>query len=121
MTKVVNKQAKFQDRFTSRSRLAKSDPQAFEALRSKDIEELINSASKEQQHRLRCLQWRIDKVREKTKTPMGACIAISEMMWDSFYELHKLIGKMDQPSTSNGKFVSKSLTSATILPFPENS
>lgn len=67
--------------------LAEDDPERFENLRSETLETCINRASNAQQPRLRCLQWRIDRMRDKAKTPMAACISISGMMWDTFNNL----------------------------------
>ena len=93
--------------------LAQDDPERFESLRSEILETCINRASNTQQARLRCLQWRIDRIREKTNNPMVACIRISDMMWDTFNNLangYKHLEHLQQgrPST---------LPSATILPF----
>ena len=69
--------------FDQWAELAKSDPQAFEAKRAEVIEQMIQDMPEQKQHRMRCLQWKIDQVRSQAKTPMSACIKISEMMWDS--------------------------------------
>ena len=68
------------DQFTE---LAKSDPDAFEAKRAEVIEQVIQSMPAHKQHRMRCLQWKIDQVRMQASNPMAACIKLSEMMWDS--------------------------------------
>jgi len=68
------------DQFTE---LAKSDPEAFEAKRAEVIEQVIQSMPAHKQHRMRCLQWKIDQVRKQAGNPMAACIKLSEMMWDS--------------------------------------
>ena len=65
------------------SDLAKADPEAFEAKRAEVIEEMIRAMPAHKQHRMRCLQWKIDQVRSQCSTPMAACIKLSEMMWDS--------------------------------------
>ncbi|GMQ84070.1 MAG: hypothetical protein BMS9Abin06_0824 [Gammaproteobacteria bacterium] len=65
------------------SELAKSDPEAFEIKRAELIEQVIQSMPAHKQHRMRCLQWKIDQVRNQASNPMAACIKLSEMMWDS--------------------------------------
>ena len=65
------------------SQLAKSDPVAFEKQRARFIEDTINAMPAHKQHRMRCLQWKIDQVRNQARTPMAACIKLSEMMWES--------------------------------------
>jgi hypothetical protein len=47
------------------------------------IEDLILSMPEHKRQRMRCLQWKVDQVRNQCKTPMAACIKLSEMMWDS--------------------------------------
>jgi hypothetical protein len=63
--------------------LAKTDPAAFEARRAEVIEAAIQQMPSHKQHRMRCLQWKIDQVRGQASTPLAACIRLSEMMWDS--------------------------------------
>lgn len=69
--------------FDDWAQLAKSDPAAFEQKRARMIEDLISSMPEHKQQRMRCLQWKIDQVRNQCKTPMAACVKLSEMMWDS--------------------------------------
>lgn len=63
-------------------RLAQQDPEIFESARLDMIDEAIQSAPEEQRAKLRCLQWRIDQVRRRSNTPLGACISLSHMMWE---------------------------------------
>lgn len=65
------------------SSLASQDPVAFEARRHELIEGVIRTAPPHRQPRLRGLQWRLDMVRQRSRTPLAACIRMSEMMWDS--------------------------------------
>lgn len=64
--------------------LAMQDPDAFEQRRQDCITDLIERAPLPRQRRLRGLQFRIDMERRRARTPLGACIKISAMMWDSF-------------------------------------
>ncbi len=82
------------------SDLANSDPEAFEARRNQLIEEVIRRAPSHRQQRLRGLQWRLDRVRERSQTPMAACIRISEMMWDALmgeYGLRDTLESLSEP------------------------
>jgi hypothetical protein len=99
--------------FDTWSALAQSDRAEFERRRQALLEAAIASASPELQPRLRALQWRIDVERERAATPLAACIKLSSMMWESFYELHAAL---------NGAAPARrSSRSATILPFqPKN-
>ncbi|WJW75696.1 DUF3135 domain-containing protein [Thiohalobacter sp. IOR34] len=64
------------------SKLARSDPEQFEARRAAVIEAAIRRAPKRNQTRLRRLQWKLDQVRKTSATPLAACIRMNEMMWD---------------------------------------
>ncbi|MFV2059425.1 MAG: DUF3135 domain-containing protein [Gammaproteobacteria bacterium] len=95
--------------------LAKNSPEEFEALRLELIEDYITSLPQERQHRMKCLQWRIDRTREQAKTPLGSCMAITEMMWESFEQLNTLF--MEMKNSDNKVKVNVQLQMAKILPF----
>ncbi len=101
--------------FDTMMNLAKNNPEEFEALRQTLINNFIESLPEENQHRMKCLQWRIDRTREQSKTPLAACMALTEMMWDSFEQLNALFLEM-KGSDSRVK-VSVPLQTADILPF----
>lgn len=67
--------------------LAKANPEQFEIERNQVIDAAIRQAPKTHQHRLRCLQWRLDQERSQARHPMAACVAISRQMWSSLYVL----------------------------------
>jgi Protein of unknown function (DUF3135) len=73
--------------FDEWAELYRTDQAAFEARRQEEIERLINSSSEPARARLKGLQFRIDMERRRAKTPLGGCIRISAMMWESFAEL----------------------------------
>ncbi len=64
--------------------LARTDPAAFELYRQNVIEALIARAAERNRQHLRCLQWRIDRERERASSPFAACIKLYRMMWESF-------------------------------------
>ena len=65
-------------------KLAKNDPEAFEAQRAGLIEKYIAEVPGEvQRDRLSRLQWRVNKERELAKNPMDAAVRIYDMMWES--------------------------------------
>lgn len=104
--------------FDKWSELSKKDPEAFEAMRQKAVQDFIGSVPENKQHRLRCLQWKVDKVREKQKTPLAACVAISDMMWDSLERLNQLYYDYENVTkVKDGKRVLTPLPSASILQF----
>lgn len=63
--------------------LAIRDPVAFEKTRREVLEAVIAQAHERNRHRLEALQWRLDRVRERSTTPLAACISLSDMMWES--------------------------------------
>lgn len=78
--------------------LNKTNPKKFEEVRQQAIEQLINSAPKETQQRLRGLQFQVDAKREIHKdAPFVTCMEISKMMHQSFdklrYYLNEATGK----------------------------
>jgi hypothetical protein len=105
--------------FDEWSKLASSDPEGFEALRTQTLDEVIRHAPEKRQHRLRCLQWRVDQARRTSRTPMAACIRISRMMWDSVLKEDGLLERLESlrgapharalPAAPRG--------TATVLPF----
>lgn len=70
--------------FDEWSRLARHDPRAFEARRLAMLEAVIESGTPPRRQRLRGLQWRIDRERERCPSPLSACVRLSDMMWRSF-------------------------------------
>ena len=78
--------------------LARTDPASFEALRARLIDEAINRApSAEQRRRLRGLQWRVDMVRSRSRTPIAACLDISAMMWDALLGEDGMVNTLRSP------------------------
>lgn len=63
--------------------LALRDPEGFEQTRRKVLEAVIAHAPERNRQRLEALQWRLDRLRERSATPLAACISLSDMMWES--------------------------------------
>lgn len=68
--------------------MAKNNPDKLENFLRVRVNELIESAPKRMQQRLRGLQFEIDCQRRIHKNSLDACRKISSMMHDSFYELN---------------------------------
>jgi hypothetical protein len=101
--------------FDKMMNLANNNPEQFEEIRQQLIADFIKSIPKEKQHRMECLQWRIDQTRAQAKTPLAACMAITEMMWESFEQLNTLFMEMkDSDSTVR---LNVAMPTADILPF----
>ena len=97
--------------------LAVNDPAQFEVMRRAAIDEFLGSVSAERRLQLQRLQWRVDRVRERCANPMAATIAISEMMWDAFYDLHDRYQDLFGSKTSKRYKSQTPVNSAKILPF----
>ncbi|MEO5703136.1 MAG: DUF3135 domain-containing protein [Gammaproteobacteria bacterium] len=69
--------------FDAWSALAADDPLRFEQQRSDLIKEVMAFVPAQRQHRLECLQWRIDKIRETSPNPLAGCIKLSKLMYDA--------------------------------------
>ncbi len=69
--------------FDAWARLAQENPPAFEEARRLMLDSLIESAPLSVQPRLKGLQWQIETIRERATTPLGACLKISNLMWQN--------------------------------------
>lgn len=115
---MLNTQEKRKFDFDMWSELSQNDPDAFEKLREQTVSQHIGSMDRGRQDRLRCLQWKVDRVREQQKTPIAACVAISDMMWDSLERLNKIYYDYDGvTSLKEGRRVLTPLPKAVVLPF----
>ncbi len=94
-------------------RLAKDQPEELERIRQDEVETLIGSAPSHIQRRLRGLQFQIDCKRDLHTNGMGACMAITEMMFDSLQQLNEVLH--GQPRRSRGD-----TSHASVLSFPAN-
>jgi hypothetical protein len=103
--------------FEKWAELAVNDPAEFEEMRRAAIDEFLASVSVERRLQLQRLQWRVDRVRERCTTPMAATIAISEMMWDAFYDLHDHYQDLFGSKTAPRYKPPDPQKSAKILPF----
>lgn len=70
--------------FDEWSTLAQKDPGRFEARRRAVIDAFIDGQAADRRQRLRRLQWRIDRERERSRSPLAACMRLSNLMWDRF-------------------------------------
>jgi len=102
--------------FDAWAKLARKNPQAFELERKLLIERTIMRAPADKHQRLRCLQWKLDQIRNLASTPMVACLQINRLLWENIYSEHGLLNCLQQlqsvkpPDNSNQ-------TTAKILPF----
>ena len=105
--------------------LATSDPAAFEALRESKISAYLEKVSESRRHRMRCLQWKIDKLREKNKdSALAACYSISELMWETFdhfrsilHSSEAVLGNSSEQATSYLEELQNREIPDNIIPF----
>lgn len=93
------------------ARLAKDDPDAYEVLRSRLVNELIDGAPESMQRRLRGLQFQIDQARRLAHTPLGATVRIYSLMWGSFLTLNRELSGLHSDSPAPER-------TARIIDFP---
>ncbi len=100
--------------------LASTDPQKFEQLRHDKISAIIERTSGQRKQRLRGLQWRIDTIRNQHKdSATAACIAISELMWETFERLSELLqAQAENDLTISSSALPPAATATNIIPFP---
>ena len=99
--------------FDQWAELARRDPVTFEVQRAQIIAATIRQAPVRMQRRLHSLQWKIDRIRDTSGTPMAACLRINRLMWDSVTGTDGLLTRLQQPASPP-----PARRSARILPFP---
>ena len=82
--------------FDGWARLARTDRPAFERKRKRTIEAVIADAPARNQAQLRRMQWKLDRIREVSPTPLAACVRMQEMMWDSVLGDDGLLARLQQ-------------------------
>lgn len=92
--------------------LARNNPARFERDRRAAIARLLRQVPPPRRQRLRGLQWRIDQVRCTARTPLAACIRLSQMMWDSVHGERGLAATLRQPASRARQ------PAAQVLAFP---
>lgn len=78
--------------FDEWAQLARQDQAAFEEKRASTLKQAIADCanSDKERRRLNGLQFKVDMIRRKHKTPLGSCVALSEMLMDNVYQLINL-------------------------------
>jgi hypothetical protein len=100
--------------FDKWAELAKINPDAFEKLRSQYLTNVLNKIAEPRRHKFECLQWKIDQIRHTTKSPLSACIKISNLMWSSFDKLAEQYDHTESDCVLRAETPHKT---ATIMPF----
>ncbi|TXR53645.1 DUF3135 domain-containing protein [Reinekea thalattae] len=97
--------------------LAKDNPEELEALRKREIESTISRAPDPIQRRLRGIQFRVDAQRKLCKTPLSSCVAISQMMIDSFYDLNDSLQSARSAEHESRSSKNQTTGDSNVLPF----
>ena len=82
------------------AKLAQENPAQLEDIRLRSVEAIIKAAPVEMQQRLRGIQFRVDCYRRIHKNPLGACMEISKLMYDSLHQLNGVLNKGVIPGES---------------------
>ena len=102
------------------SKLAKKDPEAFEAAREAEINKHIESLDEDVQERMRRLQWRIEMERKRSKNPMDAAGRIYDMMWESVGQSIKALDELTallNPQSTMKKAQTEKQETSNVLSF----
>ncbi len=97
--------------------LVRQDPELFETERNRVIEAAIHRAPIEKQHRLRCLQWKLDQIRKTSSTPMVASLLMNKLLWDAVAGKNGLVEQLNNLQMP-GRPQQMPQDSAEIIPFP---
>ena len=77
--------------------LARSDLQAFENCRERVIDEAIRRAPVRRQQRLRRMQWKLNQIRNTSRTPMIACLRMNRLLWQAVSGERGLLVCLNRP------------------------
>jgi hypothetical protein len=103
--------------FDAWARLAREDPQAFEQQRNELLERAILDAPERLRQRLRGLQWKLDRIRTTSATPLAASIRMQQLLWDSVTGPNGLLTRLRsiENTPTSGKTCR---SSSNIVKFP---
>ena len=103
--------------FDAWSALARSDPQAFENCRERIIEETICRAPAHRQQRLRRMQWKLDQIRNTSRTPMIACLRMNRLLWQAVTGESGLLDCLNRPDVLRQSRNRAGQATDRIIPF----
>jgi len=106
--------------FDAWSALARLDPQAFEVCRDRIINEAIRRAPAHKQLRLRRMQWKLNQIRNTSRTPMIACLRMNRMLWESVIGDRGLLDCLLHPNDSRRRPDATDKLTARIIPFGQS-
>ena len=104
--------------FDEWAELARQDQETFERKRTEFINQVIKNSEPDVQHKLQCIQFKINVERKKSKSAMGSCIRMQSMLMDYFID--EFIPTLENTSiklTKTNSDNTESIHSAVIIPF----
>jgi hypothetical protein len=106
--------------FDAWSALARSDPQAFEDCRDRVINQAILRAPAHKRQRLRRMQWKLNQIRNTSRTPMIACLRMNRMLWEAVIGDRGLLDCLLHPDDSRRRTDATDTQTARIIPFNQS-
>jgi len=106
--------------FDAWSTLARSDPQGFEECRDRVINEAILRAPAHKRQRLRRMQWKLNQIRNTSRTPMIACLRMNRMLWEAVTGDRGLLDCLLHPENSRQRTDDTNTQKARIIPFNQS-
>lgn len=106
--------------FDAWSALAISDPQAFEECRDRIINEAILRAPAHKRLRLRRMQWKLNQIRNTSRTPMIACLRMNRMLWEAVIGENGLLDCLLHLDDSRRRPAPTDKPTARIIPFGQS-
>lgn len=115
--KMTKPAKSFRFDFEEWAKLAEQDPDRFEARRARTLTAAIERVPEDRRLMLERLQWKVDRVRELKHTPLAACVAITDMMWNTFHDLNRSYQWLGEQNRYMVNHEAANPHNATILTF----
>lgn len=90
---------------------AETNPGLLDQWLQQEVNHIIENAPLKHKERLEGLQFRIEMEKRRAKTPLASCLKLSELMYDSFFELKLALENGDSQTTQDLS------QKAKVLPF----
>ena len=103
-------------------RLAESNPAQFEKEREAVLKALIDGVGdKDIRTRLSRVQWRVDMERRRSSNPLGSCIRMYNMMWESVNQSYELMESLVAMTRETAATPAGKCAKARVLQFKRES
>jgi len=94
---------------------AENQPDLLQQWLEQEVKDLIENAPVSHQDKLRGLQFKIEMEKRRAKNPLASCIAISNLMYESFYKLKIALADVDYSNPYKPHKITEN--KAKVLPF----